>query len=54
MILELEDINTVFDSMAYYYNCILNEHGINAQFSNPTYTASALSSELNYFSFKCK
>jgi hypothetical protein len=37
--------NIVFVCKAHYYNCILNELGINSTFGNPTYTPTALSKD---------
>ena len=37
------DNNNVFGCKAYYYNCILNEFGINSTCGTRTYTATALS-----------
>jgi hypothetical protein len=37
--------NIVFVCKANYYNCILNELGINSTFGNPTYTPTALSKD---------
>ena len=34
--------NIVFVCKAHFYNCILNELGINSTFVNPTYTPTAL------------
>jgi hypothetical protein len=46
--------NIVFVCKAHYYNCILNELGINSTFGDPTYTPTALSKDeilQNYRSF---
>jgi hypothetical protein len=37
--------NIVFDCKARYYNCILNELGINSTFGNSTYTPTTLSKD---------
>ena len=37
--------NIVFVCKAHYYNCILNELGINSTFGNRTYTPTALSKD---------
>jgi hypothetical protein len=37
--------NIVFVCKAHYYNCVLNELGINSTFGNPTYTPTALSKD---------
>jgi hypothetical protein len=37
--------NIVFVCKAHYYNCILNELGINSTVGNPTYTPTALSKD---------
>jgi hypothetical protein len=37
--------NNVFVCKAHYYNCIVNELGINSTFGNPTYTLIALSKD---------
>jgi hypothetical protein len=37
--------NIVFVCKTHYYNCILNELGINSTLGNPTYTPTALSKD---------
>jgi hypothetical protein len=37
--------NIVFVCKTHYYNCILNELGIDSTFGNPTYTPTALSKD---------
>jgi hypothetical protein len=37
--------NIVFVCKAHYYNCIINEPGMNSTFGNPTYTQTALPKE---------
>jgi hypothetical protein len=39
--------NIVFVCKGHFYNCILNELGINSTLGNPTYTPTALSKRLN-------